>query len=247
MNRARPLLLAGALLAIGVTIFGAVLRSQSIEAAIPGGPHDSNGNTGQYWSTPEPAFHSPRQVRVDTRAFYLGDTVVMPNGLQLQVTRVERNWQPPAAVAATIGQHQDGDNPAGREIVLVHFIATDVGSSALAYNDSMFTLQRAGRPEQRVAVLATLQYTDYGSRGSVPWLLPGQRMETFVPFLITPGEHPLSFQYYLQPPLASASKDQAAAAPLPTLSRLSVQLDAPQGRPVMTLTYAANGSSTVGG
>jgi len=63
-----------------------------------------------------------------------------------------------------------------------------------------FTLQRAGQPEQRVAVLSVLPPTSYGSMGKVPWLLPGESMDTFVPFLIKPGAAPESFQYYYYAP-----------------------------------------------
>lgn len=247
MSGPRRTRLLVALLLVTVATGGAIVAGfQLTRAAKPIGAHDSKGNTGQYWNMPEAAFAIKRQVNVDNRNFYLGDAVTMPDGLRLQVLRVERNWQPTAAVSQSYGSDHDGDNPTGRETILVWFTATNVGSSSLGYSDSVFTLQRAGRPEQRVAHLASLLSSDYGSRGEVPWLWPGQSMTTFVPFLITPGEAPISFQYYSSPTQPAVSKAQAATLPTPILSRLSVQLRSPATRPATSFTFVSSQTITVG-
>lgn len=205
-------------LAIGAIVVAAlgagVLQYASVaHAGAPKGRHNANGVAGSYWDMPQARFQTPLAVTADARTFYIGDTVTMPNGLQLQVTRVEWNWQPSTA-QAVFGKTPDGDNPAGREVILVWFTASDVGQNPIEYNNFYFTLQHANQPEQRVAVLSTLPGTTYGSMGKVPWLLPGEHMDTFVPFLITPGEAPESFQYYYYTP---SHKE---------IDRLSVQLKA---------------------
>lgn len=235
-------LLATCVAAIGAIVVGVQLTS----AAKPIGLHNGQGSTGQYWNMPEAAFQEKRQVKVDSRAFYIGDTVTMPDGLRLQVLRVERNWQPTAAVSQSYGSVHDGDDPTGRETILVWFSATDVGSVPLSYNDSMFTLQRTGKPEQRVAHLASLLPTDYGNRGEVPWLLPGQSTTTFVPFLVSPGENVVSFQYYSTPIQPPVSKSQASTLSPPVLSRLTVRLQSPTTRTTGSFTFAASQTVTVG-
>jgi len=101
------------------------------------GPHDAGGGGGTYWTMPETRFSQPLTVSTDARMFAIGDAVIMPNGLKLQVTHVERNWQPATAQSA-LGKMPSGDNPAGREVVLVWFVATDVGTSPILYNDFYF-------------------------------------------------------------------------------------------------------------
>jgi hypothetical protein len=207
----------------------------------------ANTNTGRpnnkYWSMPQQAIYGKRQAHTDSHPFYLNDKVVMPNGLELQVQQVQRNWQAPAAVTASYGSNHDGDDPTGREVILVWFIAKNVGTKPIVYNDSMFTLQMPGIPEQRIAHLSTLLPSSYGDKGVEPWLLPGQSMTTFVPFLINPGTTPISFQYYI------ATFSSPSSTQLPELTRLSILL---QNAHVLSrvdskpFTFTADKTTTVG-
>jgi hypothetical protein len=237
--RHKPIHKRAVAVSIGVimlgTVLGVFLHMQSVKAGAPLGHHNENGVAGTYWSMPDARFSQPFTVTTDPRPFTIGDTVTMPNGLQLRVTRVERNWQPSSA-QATFGKTPDTDNPAGREIIRVWFTAADVGQDPVAFNNFFFTLQRAGRPEQRVAVLSVLPPTSYGSMGKVPWLLPGESTETYVPFLINPGEAPESFQYYYYAPSHKV------------IDRLSVELKAssqPAAQTANVYTFAGTKSITV--
>lgn len=198
----------------------------------PLGHRNANGELGTYWSMPETLFPGPRTVTTDARTFHIGDAVTMPNGLRLQATRVERDWQPSTA-QATFGRTPSGDNPAGRETVLVWFTATDVGQSPIAYNNLFFSLKRAGQPELRMAVLSVLPPTDYGSKGKSPWLFPGEQMNTFVPFLVNPDETLESFQYYYYGPDSPTHR---------TIDRLSVELRSGQSD---SYTFSGTESITV--
>lgn len=198
------------------------------------------GSKGQYWNMPETAIYGKRIATIDSRTFYIGDAVIMPNGLKLQVTRLQHNWQPTSAVAATYGRIKDGDDPSGREVLAVWFQATDVGTSPIVYNDSFFTLQVAGKAEQRVAHISSLLRTAYGDHGANPWLLPGQSTTTFVPFLVTPNVNLMSFQYYIVPDMKQGSNQ------LPTLTRLVITLQVPQGRVSSTFVFVASKTITVG-
>jgi hypothetical protein len=234
--------LLAAVLAVCYTAWWAPMAG----AGDPQGAHDQSGSPGQFWNKSDNASTAPgsgnatRQARLDGRSFYIGDRVLMPNGLELQVTQVQRDWQPPAAAQAEYGNHPSGDNPAGRETILVWFTATNKGSSPLGYTDALFTLQHHGKPEQRVAELATLPFDAYGGHGLSPWLFPGQATTTFVPFLVTPGEAPMSFQYYDVP-------EPSAQNPSPAMSRLTVLLTAPQGRTAQSFTFTPASTTTTGG
>jgi hypothetical protein len=110
-------------------------------------------------------------------------------------------------------------------------------------NDSMFTLQMPGVPEQRIAHLSTLLPSSYGDKGVEPWLLPGQSMTTFVPFLINPGAKPISFQYYI------ATFSSPSSTQLPVLTRLSILLQDVHviSRTVSTpFTFTADKTTIVG-
>ena len=181
-------------------------------------PTYSGASVTQYWNMPLEAFSHAQSVFTDSRTFYIGDSIVMLNGLELQVYRIQRNWQPSAVVAASYGNQQTGDDPRGRETILVWFRATNVGASPLGFNDNLFTLQVTGNREERVGHIASIRPNDYGDQGTSPWLLPQESKETFVPFLVTPGEKLRSLQYYLVPQL-----DKKATS-LPTLTRLSILL-----------------------
>ena len=165
---------------------------------------------------PQQAIYGKRLAHTDSHLFYLNDTVIMPNGLELQVQQVQRNWQAPAVVTASYGKNHDGDDPTGHEVILVWFHAKNVGKTPIVYNDSMFTLQMPGAVEQRVAHLSTLLPLSYGDKGIEPWLLPGQSMTTFVPFLVSPGAVPISFQYYI------AVFPKSVSTQLPNMTRLSI-------------------------
>jgi len=161
------------------------------------GHHDENGSQGNYLNVPLDKFDRQRTAKTDSRTFYLGDAVTMSDGVQLQVNRIERNWQPPAAAQAAWGDYPVGDDPRGKEVLLVWFTATDVGKSPLGYNELDYSLKLAGRPEQRVARLATLREESHGSQNRRPyWLLPGETVTTCEAFLVPPGNAALSFQYY---------------------------------------------------
>lgn len=234
-------LLAASLIAVTVLVIGGAFLHAHASPEPPAGHHNANGATGAYWNAPQAAFQSQRTAITDRRAFYFGDTVTMPNGLALKVLSVERNWQPLAAVAATYGNEPDGDNPAGREIILVWFQATNTSTAPIVYSSSMFSLLRTNMPEQRVAVLASLLPTSYGDYGVEPWLLPGQSKTTFVPFLVTIGEQPVSFQYYVPPSMPAQRQPQS----LPTLVRLSVLLRPPSGRSVGSFVFQGDETITV--
>jgi hypothetical protein len=180
-SRSVRLLWSGAALlaVLGVVAAGIAGARLAQAGGFPLGRHDSAGQGPHFWNMPERALADTHAAVTDSRSFYLGDAVVMPNGLKLQVTRVQRNWQPSAIATATYGSIQTGDNPAGREVIAVWFTATDVGSSPILYADTLFTLRRPGTVEQRVARLASLLLSDYGSQGAQPWLVPGQTMATF--------------------------------------------------------------------
>lgn len=212
---------------------------QSAQADGVRGFHDANGNKGGFWNKPDTAFYMKREAVTDGRTFYLGDSVTLPDGLELTVTKVERDWQPPAAVSGSFGRYADGDNPAGREVMLVWFTGTNHSATPIGFTDSAFTLTRAGRPEQRVARLASLPSSAYGDQGIQPWLLPGESKTTFVPFLVNQGEVPTAFHYYESPPVSAGSS-------LPTLTRLSIELAAPKGRLAQPFTFSGDTKITVG-
>lgn len=209
-----------------VVAYAVITSSHAAQAGINTGPSSIH-----YWNLSQNELYGKRQAKTDSRAYYLGDSITLPNGLKLQVLRVQRNWQAPAAVVATYGKIHSGDDPTGKEVILVWFKASNTGTTPLVYNDSMFSLQMPGKAEQRVANLATLLPTSYGDMGVEPWLLQGQSTTTFVPFLITPGATPTSFQYYIAP-LKSGSAS--------VLIRLSILLHSPQGRSVGQFTFTAN-------
>lgn len=163
------------------------------------------------------------QGRTDSRHFQIGDSIIMPDGLKIQVIKVERNWQPPALVQSTYGAEHVGDNPAGSETVLVWFKATDVGNKPIVYSDGLFSLTPKDGHEQRVANLATLFVTDYGARDVIPWLEPTQSVTTFEPFLVKPNTLLASFQYYLIPSLAGIQK--GGKIPDTTLTFVKIALD----------------------
>ena len=76
-----------------------------------------------------------------------------------------------------------------------------------------------------------------------PWLLPGQSMTTFVPFLINPGTAPISFQYYI------ATFSSPSSTQLPALTRLSILLQNAHifSRAGSTpFTFTADKTTTVG-
>lgn len=206
-------------------------------ASPPAQGQRASTNPQHYWDKPLQAFSTPLKALTDGRVFYIGDVITMPDGLKLKVTSVQRNWQPPAVVTNTFGREQDGDNPAGYEVVLVWFRAMNAGTSPIVYNDSEFTLVALGEHELRIAQLASLLPTAYGDKGVEPWLLPGETKETFVPFLVTPGSTLTSFQYYFVPPLS------ATQAPL---LRLSISLEDPSHRTSANLTFKPDKAITVG-
>jgi hypothetical protein len=230
-RRKLPTRLVGTL-AVGVTLVVGTVgllanNALTVRADQPVGLHTGTDNTGQYWTNPDTAFTAQHTALTNSQSIYIGDTVQMANDLSLQVTQVERNWEPAAAVASSYGRNHDGDDPEGREIILVWFTATNHGTTAIAYNDSQWTLLRPGKSEQRVARLASLLPTAYGDDGVEPWLLPGESKSTFVPFLVTPGEAVTSFQYYMPQPQAANATKPVGQTTRATLARLSVQLRAP--------------------
>lgn len=236
-------LLAIVAMGIGALVVTLVLVRGPLPARADniGGFRDANGSKGGYWNKPDTAFYMKRTAITDSRTFFLGDTVTLPSGLELTISRVERNWQPPAVVSASFGRYADGDNPAGREILLVWFTGTNRGTGPIGFSDNAFTLTRAGRPEQRVAQLASLPPSAYGDQGVQPWLLPGESKTTFVPFLVNPGEVPTSFHYYEAPGTMPTD-----ATSLPTLTRVSFQLAAPEGRQARSFTFRGDTTLVVG-
>lgn len=228
---------------IGIAVLVATLLLvhglQSVQADNVHGFHDANGNKGGFWNKSDVAFYMKREAITDSRTFYMGDSITLPDGLELTVTKIERNWQPPAAVSNSFGRYADGDNPAGREVMLVWFTGTNHGTTPIGFTDSAFTLTRAGRPEQRVARLASLPPSAYGDQGVQPWLLPGESKTTFVPFLVNHGEVPTVFHYYEAPPVSAGS-------PPPTLTRLSIELVMPKDRTAQAFAFQGDTKLTVG-
>jgi heme/copper-type cytochrome/quinol oxidase subunit 2 len=229
----RFLVVAFAVLSLGlVTIFSTHAFASSASPSTLPKPQ------GGYWNMPDSAFSGPRSAHTDSRKFFLGDSVIMPNGLEIQVVQVQYNWQLPAAMQASI-THPDGDNPAGRQVVAIWFKVTDVGSAPIdEYNPLDFTLTIAGKPEQRVAHLAGLLSSAYGNMGRLPWLYPGQSMTTFEPFLVAPGAKPVSFQYYIIHVVPKSNQ-------LPDLTRLSIALQPSPASGPRTFTFAPTQTMTV--
>ena len=241
-NSWRPIsiaIVAGLLLAGAVV--GLAVQSARASGSNPPHPHiglhTGNNDTGQYWSKSDAAFTTARTAQTNSKPAYIGQSVAMPNGLELKVTQVQRNWQPTALVSATYGRNHDGDDSTGREIILVWFTATDVGTAPIGYNDSMFTLLCPGKHEQRVAVLSSLLSSAYGDDGVEPWLLPGQSKTTFVPFLVNIGEAVTSFQYYIPPQFIPNATQQTS---VPPLVRLSIQLSQLSVLPTQSQTPATS-------
>lgn len=194
----RPLPKWAAALA-ALAILGAIWGVGSAMVSHAGGRpghHDENGSQGHYLNVSLDKFDRQRSAKTDSRGFFLGDAVIMPDGVSLQVNRVERNWKPSAAIQAAWGDYPVGDDPRGKETILVWFTATNVGTSPLGYNELGYSLKLGGGPEQRVARLATLRPGSHGSQNHQPWLLPGESMTTCEAFFVHPGEAPSSFQYY---------------------------------------------------
>lgn len=235
----RRCIVGGTIIAAFVCItFSAISISRLAQPTVLSMSSDTSQE--HYSNKPDQAFDTEQKAQTDSRTFYIGDSIAMPNGLKLRVIKVLRNWQPPAAVSASYGSLQDGDNSAGREIIAVWFQATNVGTSPIGYNDSMLTLQVTGQPEQRMAHLASLLPSAFGDRGVEPWLLPSQSKETFVPFLVSPNAILESFQYYVPPSYHSFS------SPTFTLTRLSIFLQAPRGRSPTEFVFKTNKTVTVG-
>jgi hypothetical protein len=199
------------------------------------GPRNSQGQGLSYWNQSMNAFTKPLVVKTNSALVRVGNAIIMPNGLKIQVTNIQRNWQPSLAIQDSLGRIHDGDNPTGKEIILVWFKASDVGNAPIGFLLASFSLAVQGRAEQRVANLEVIPPQSFGSMNNSPWLLPGQSMTTFVPFLVTPSAKLGSFKYYIFP------VPQKGSNALP--QRLSINLSAP---PVSSPDANAAGISFVG-
>src|SRR5260370_34348277 len=92
--------IAGGLMSLTLIItLGVLNRGGTAQAT----PTYSGASVTQYWTMPLEAVCHAQSVFTDSRTFYIGDSIVMLNGLELQVYRIQRNWQPSAVVAASYG------------------------------------------------------------------------------------------------------------------------------------------------
>ena len=130
--------------------------------------------------------------------FLMGQKVIIPNQIAIQVDEIDRNWQPQSwqvSPRASAIQDAVGTN---QEVIMVRFTVTNLSSTSLGYSNLYFSLIRSNKHEQRVGELNTLTSDQYGAFGDTnPWLNPGVTKHSMVPFIVNKGEQNLSFVYYV--------------------------------------------------
>lgn len=130
--------------------------------------------------------------------FSMGQKIIVPNQIAIQVDEVDQNWQPQAwQVSPHASSIQDavGGN---QEVILIRFTITNLSSTPLGYSSLYFSLVRSNGDEQRIADLNALTSDQYGAFGDTnPWLKPGVTKHSMVPFVVNKGEQNLTFVYYV--------------------------------------------------
>lgn len=185
------------LVVVTLVIGGIIYRSMPVSAAIGTAsvsdlPNYTESQWGKWTSYDVGKWKFPT-VQVP---FSMGQKVVFPNQIAIQIDEVDRNWQPQAWQVSP-NAHSRQDDTTNKEVILVRFTVTNLSSMPMGYNDQYFSLIRNNGHEQRVADLDDLTGDQYGAFDDTnPWLTPGATKHSFVPFIVNKGEQHLIFVYY---------------------------------------------------